>query len=223
MIEIQNKSTTIKLINRVVFYIIGLFFIALGVAFSVNSQLGVSPVNSLPYVISVIIGKDLGTVVIVVFCFYILVQILLLRKEFQWINLTQIVFSTIFGYFVDFAKYILGDFTIPTYLGKLTMLAISILLVALGICIYVNVKLVNMPMEGMTAAIQKKVFKNKTFSDVKVIMDCLVVAVGILLSFTFLGKLVGIREGTVLCAILVGKVMKILQKWIMPILEKLCF
>ncbi|MFS8540829.1 MAG: hypothetical protein LOD89_01895, partial [Tissierellales bacterium] len=137
MIETQNKSNTIKLINRVVFYIIGLFFIALGVAFSVNSQLGVSPVNSLPYVISVIIGKDLGTVVIVVFCFYILVQILLLRKEFQWINLTQIVFSTIFGYFVDFAKYILGDFTIPTYLGKLTMLAISILLVALGICIYV--------------------------------------------------------------------------------------
>lgn len=33
---------------------------ALGVAFSVNSNLGVSPVNSLPYVISKIIHMDLA-------------------------------------------------------------------------------------------------------------------------------------------------------------------
>jgi len=212
-----------KLLNRIIFYIIGLFFIAIGVAFSVNSQLGVSPVNSLPYVISVITGKDLGTMVIVVFSSYIFVQILLLRKEFKWINLTQLVFSTIFGYFVDFAKYIVGDFAIPTYFGKLIMLAISIVLIAIGICIYVNTYLVNMPMEGMTAAVQKKIFKNKSFSDVKVIMDCLVVSIGIVLSFLFLGKIEGIREGTVLCAILVGKVMKPIQKIIVPIIEKLCF
>jgi len=212
-----------KLLNRIIFYIIGLFFIAIGVAFSVNSQLGVSPVNSLPYVISVITGKDLGTMVIVVFSSYIFVQILLLRKEFKWINLTQLVFSTIFGYFVDFAKYIVGDFAIPTYFGKLIMLAVSIVLIAIGICIYVNTYLVNMPMEGMTAAVQKKIFKNKSFSDVKVIMDCLVVSIGIVLSFLFLGKIEGIREGTVLCAILVGKVMKPIQKIIVPIIEKLCF
>ena len=103
------------------------------------------------------------------------------------------------------------------------MLAISIVLIAIGICIYVNTYLVNMPMEGMTAAVQKKIFKNKSFSDVKVIMDCLVVSIGIVLSFLFLGKIEGIREGTVLCAILVGKVMKPIQKIIVPIIEKLCF
>ncbi len=60
------------------------------------------------------------------FCFYILVQILLLRKKFRPIDLTQLVFSTIFGRFVDVAKKVVGDFAIPTYPGQLVMLAISI-------------------------------------------------------------------------------------------------
>ena len=136
-------------------YILGLFILALGVAFSINSQLGVSPVNSLPYVISLITGQDMGKVVICVFSFYILLQLLILRKEFKWINLTQLIFSTIFGYFVDFAKYLLGDFTLPTYGGQLVMMAIGIILIALGISLYMNAGLINMPMEGFTEAVSK--------------------------------------------------------------------
>ena len=75
-----------KFVKRIVIYLAGLFFVALGVAFSVNSNLGVSPVNSLPYVVSRILGKDLGTCVTVIFIGYILIQILLLRKAFRlWI------------------------------------------------------------------------------------------------------------------------------------------
>ena len=102
-------------VARVVIYAIGLLVLAFGVAFSVNSNLGVSPVNSFPYVVSLIVGKSLGTCVTVIFISYILLQILILRKDFQWINLTQILCSTLFGKFVDMAKMIVGDFTIPTY------------------------------------------------------------------------------------------------------------
>lgn len=213
----------IKIIMRIVVYIIGLFVLALGVVFSINSGLGVSPVNSLPYVISKITGRDLGVIVIIVFSFFILVQIVILRKEFKWINLTQLIFSTIFGYFTDFAKMLIGDFTIPTYFGKLLMLAISIFLVALGVSLYMEAKLVNMPMEGMVAAINQKILTNHSFADVKVIMDTSVVILGTLLSLIFLGRLEGIREGTIICALVVGKVMKPIQKKIVPIIEKLCF
>lgn len=101
------------------------------------------------------------------------------------------------------------------------MLAISILLVAIGVSLYMGVKLVNMPMEGMTHAISEKILKKLPFHDVKVIMDCL--SVGIVLSFVFLGKLEGIREGTVICALLVGKIMKPLKKVIDPMIQKFCF
>lgn len=212
-----------KIIIRILIYIMGLFFLALGVAFSINSGLGVSPVNSLPYVIGLISGVETGTMVIIVFTFYILIQIVMLRKDFRWINLTQLIFSTIFGYFTNFAKMIVGSFTIPTYFGQLVMLAISIIFVALGVSLYVDAKLVNMPMEGMVAAINEKLLPNKSFADVKVIMDTTVVMIGIFLSLIFLGRVEGIREGTVICALVVGKLMKPMQKILIPMIEKICF
>ena len=184
------------MVKKALIYVTGLLFMAFGVAFSVNSSLGVSPVNSLPYVISRITGLDLGNCVIGIFAFYILVQILLLRKKFRPIDLTQLIFSTIFGRFVDVAKKVVGDFAIPTYPGQLVMLAISIVFVAIGVCLYMDVQLV--------------------------IMDCLTVVIGIVLSCVFLGKLDGIREGTVICALLVGKLMKPMQKVLKPAVEKIC-
>ena len=171
------------MVKKALIYVTGLLFMAFGVAFSVNSSLGVSPVNSLPYVISRITGLDLGNCVIGIFAFYILVQILLLRKKFRPIDLTQLIFSTIFGRFVDVAKKVVGDFAIPTYPGQLVMLAISIVFVAIGVCLYMDVQLVNMPMEGMTHAVNRVFFPDKPFHDIKVIMDCLTVVIGIVLSF----------------------------------------
>ena len=212
-----------KIIIRILIYIMGLFFLALGVAFSINSGLGVSPVNSLPYVIGLISGVETGTMVIIVFTFYLLIQIVMLRKDFRWIILTQLIFSTIFGYFTNFAKMIVGSFTIPTYFGQLVILVISIIFVALGVSLYVDAKLVNMPMEGMVAAINEKLLPNKSFADVKVIMDTTVVIIGIFLSLIFLGRVEGIREGTVICALVVGKLMKKKKKILIPMIEKICF
>ena len=77
-------------------------------------------------------------------------QILILRRQFKPVNLFQIVFSTIFGYFVNFTKDVVGDFAIPTYPGKLLMLAVSIVFIAIGVVLYIGVELVPMPMEGLS-------------------------------------------------------------------------
>ena len=150
------------------------------------------------------------------------VQIIIKRKEYKWINLTQLIFSTIFGYFADFAKGVMHGFTIPTYFGQLLMMAISIVLVAIGVAIYMDVKLVNMPMEGMTLAISD-CFPNIEFHKIKIIVDCSSVAIGVVLSFLFLHGLFGIREGTILSAILVGKILPVMKKRISPVIQKLCF
>ena len=217
----MGQITPGVVLSKVAVYAVGHLFMAFGVAFSVNSGLGVSPVNSLPYVVSLVLGVDMGSCVIGVFSFYVLVQILIYRRDFKWINLTQIVFSTLFGYFVDFAKAVVGDFALPTYPGQLIMLAVSMVLVALGVCLYMDAGLVNMPMEGMTNAIAERIVK-KPFHDVKVAVDCLAVAAAILLSFVGLGGLEGIREGTLLCALLVGKMMKPMQKVVAPLVARLC-
>ena len=217
----MKKSTPAQFLIRVCIYCLGLMLIAFGVAISVNSNLGVSPVNSLPYVISLIIHVPLGTCVTVIFCAYILLQFLLLRKEFNPINLLQIVFSTIFGYFVDFAKVLVGDWALPTYAGKLTMLAMSIFLIALGVLLYMEVRLVPMPMEGLAATIAKKM--NVPFPTMKTVVDCIVVLTGLVLSFVFLGRLDGIREGTIITAVVTGKIVGLMAKPVSPVVSKLCF
>lgn len=217
----MKKSTPLQFVIRVGVYCLGLLLLAFGVAVSVNSNLGVSPVNSLPYVISKILNIPLGSCVTVVFCSYIVLQILILRREFQPVNLLQILFSTLFGYFVDFAKLVLGDFAIPTYAGKLVMLAVSIVLIALGILLYMDAQLVPMPMEGLTASIAKK--QGKPFPTMKTIVDCVVVGTGIVLCFVFLGVLDGIREGTVITAVVTGKIIAWMRKPVSPVLKKICF
>ena len=211
-----------KMLMRILLYCVGLMFLAFGVAFSVNSNLGVSPVNSLPYVISLILKVDLGRCIIGVFITYMIVQIIIKRREYKWINLTQLIFSTIFGYFADFAKGVMHGFVIPTYFGQLLMMAISIVLVAIGVPIYMDVKLVNMPMEGMTLAISD-CFPNIEFHKIKIIVDCSSVAIGVVLSFLFMHGLFGIREGTILSALLVGKLLPVVKKKISPVIQKLCF
>lgn len=217
----MKKSTPVQFVIRVLIYCLGLLSLAFGVAFSVNSNLGVSPVNSLPYVISRIVNVQMGTCVTAVFCFYILLQILILGRKFNPVNLLQIVFSTIFGYFVDFAKMVLGDFTIPTYFGQLTMLAISIPLIAVGIVLYMDAQLVPMPMEGLSSCLADKF--GMSFPNMKTIVDCLVVGIGLVLCFVFLGKLDGLREGTIITAVVTGKVIALIKKPLSPILKKICF
>lgn len=224
----MKKSTVLQWGIRILFYCIALFFMALGVAFSANSDLGISPVNSLPYVISDIVNKKPGTCVTVVFCFYIVVQILLLRRDFNPINLFQILFSTVFGYFVNFTKWMVGDFLFPGgYGGRLLMQCVGIVFVAFGVFLYLDVDLVPMPMEGMTMAIAEKV--GKPFPYVKTIVDCTVVAIGVVLTIVCLHLIpfrdpgVRIREGTILAALVTGKVIEIIRKPLSPIVQRICF
>ena len=224
----MRKSTPVQWVIRVLFYCIALFLMALGVAYSANSNLGISPVNSLPYVISDIVQVAPGTCVTIVFCIYILVQVIILRKEFNPINLFQIVFSTIFGYFVNFTKWIVGDFVFPGgYVGRLLMQCVGIVFVAFGVFFYLEVDLVPMPMEGMTMAIANKL--KKPFPKVKIWVDCATVALGVILTFVFLHKIpfvhegVRIREGTILAAVVTGYIVALFRKPLSPMVKKLCF
>jgi len=217
-----------RFVYRILIYALGLLFLAFSVAFARNSDLGISPVNSLPNAIWLVceeklptLGMSFGNWVTAVFCFFILLQIILLRKNFKWYNIFQIAFSTLFGFFSDFAKWALGSFTLPGYIGQLAMLLISIVLIAIGISLYVDTKLIPMPTEGLIQAISD-VTKIK-FHNVKTITDCCIVITATLISLLVLGRLEGVREGTIISALLVGKAIGILQKWIKPAVERICF
>ena len=216
----MKTTTPARLAARLGIYTLGLLILAFGIALAVNCKLGVSPVSSLPYVVSLIFNVSLGTCTTIVYATYVLLQMVLLRK-FQPALLLQLVFSTIFGWFVDGAKYVLGDFCLPTYFGQLAMLAASIVLIGFSLVLYLDVKLAPMPAEGLVGCLADKL--GRPFSQMKTAFDCTSVLVAAVLSLVFLGGLVGIREGTVLTALLVGKMMGVLRKFAGPVIRKVCF
>ena len=76
---------------RLVVYFVGLFIMTLGVSMSVKSNLGVSPVSSIPYTITCIFGLEMGKATIVFHIFLVILQIIILRKEFKLKNLLQVL------------------------------------------------------------------------------------------------------------------------------------
>lgn len=206
---------------RLGIYCLALLVLAFGITLSVNSNLGVSPVSSLPYVVSRILPFSLGTCTTVVYALYILAQMVLSGRKFQPALLLQLVFSTLFGYFVDAAKWIMGDFVLPTYLGQLTMLGASIVLISFSIVLYMDVQLVPMPAEGLVACIAGRM--GKSFAAIKTLFDCGSVLAAVLLCLVFLGTITGIREGTILTALLVGRMTGVFRRVLSPLIRKVCF
>ena len=206
-----------KIVKKIIVYCVGLLIMAFGVSFSIKSNLGVSPVNSIPYVLSIVTEINQGTLIIAVFGVFILIQIILLRKQFKIINITQIIMSTLFGYFVNFTNK-LCQFQAPNnYILRLVLLIISIVLIAIGVTLYIAADLIPMPAEGVMLAIVQ--LTEIPFNKIKVTFDTSVVIIAGVFSLIFFNTLVGVREGTLISALLVGRTMNITNKLIEKQLE----
>jgi len=206
----------ISITKRMIVYITGLFLLALGVAFSIKSGLGVSPVSSFPYAISLVMERDVGLMSTVVFTFYILIQIILLRRNFELKNFLQLAVASMFGFFVSASMSLIIPLNPVSYPSRLAFLVISLFLISTGIIFYLTANIVSMPPEGMVLAIQKTT--GIPFSKVKIIFDSTSVLLAAVLLMGFIGNLQGLREGTLLAALGVGRLIGFLSKWLRPIL-----
>lgn len=99
--EAAKKFNAQLFFKKLVVLVIGLFILAFGIALSSKSSIGVSPSASLSYVLSQIFPFSMGTFTMVVNVIFIIVQILLLRKDYKLINLLQLAVVFVFGYFTD--------------------------------------------------------------------------------------------------------------------------
>ncbi len=203
--------------KRLLVYFLGLFIMAIGVVFSVKSALGVSPVTCLANVVHQITAIDLGVCTTAVYCLYILVELLILRRDFQPKMLLQIVASFLFGGMVSLATSLFAFLPAPTtYPMRLVFLLCSIPMVAVGVMLYLAPNILPTPGEGMSLAISKKTGLSVASS--KMVFDCSLVVVSAATSLIWFHGLVGVREGTVISAVSVGFVMKRIMRICQPAL-----
>ena len=203
---------------RIFTLVIGLWIMALGVALSIAADLGTSPISGVPYAISLFTPLSVGTLTIMMHIAFILIQIILLRKEYNPLQLLQLPVAFIFGFMTDTAVFILQDIQPTNYIESLLLCILGIVLVAIGVSSEVASDTVPLAGEGLAIAISK-VLKMK-FGTAKVLVDCSLVIIAITLSLIFLNSLGAIREGTVMAALLVGTIARQLNKLILPAKQK---
>lgn len=200
--------------KRYLLLLAGLSIMAFGVAFSIKASLGTSPISSVPYVVSLFTPLTVGTATIVMHCVFILLQILILRRNYHPIQLMQLPVAFFFGYLTDFGVWAVQGVRCTTYWQQWIVCLIGILLVAVGVSLEVKAGVVVLAGEGVVLGICKVLPKIK-FGYMKVGFDVTLVVIACVLSLGFTGRLQGVREGTVAAALLVGLIAKQLGKLLM--------
>lgn len=197
--------------------IVGLFIMSFGVALSVRSDLGTTPISCIPYVLSFASSLSLGTITIIFNTLLIIIQILLLRSNFPKIQLLQIVVNCIFGYFIDFSLSLTTNLIPSSYLMQWIICFISCLIIALGVFFEVNSKAVVLPGEGVSLAIHSITKIN--FGKLKTGFDTSNVIVGVILSLAFFGTFKGVGLGTIFAGIVVGYIVRFYKRIALLVLD----
>ena len=202
----------LKKYNKYIIYFLSLFIISLGASLSIKANLGTSPLICLPYVCSLITKFSVGEVMFVFTLIFIFIQVVLLRRDFEKRQYLQLVVGTIFSVFVDFSLILVGFINPVGYVNQMILLLVSCVVVAFGVLLEIQTEIVYLPADGVIVAISKVL--KKEFSNVKPFVDTSMVIIAAVLSVVFLGYLAGVREGTVISAIIIGPIVRVLKKYL---------
>lgn len=209
----MQKIHYVQWMKRFIFYLLGLSLVAFGINIAKVSDLGISPVSSIPFVLGAQFDFFTnGQWTTVIYAAFVLVQLLLLLKDFKWYYLLQIAVAFVFGWLVD-GTAILVHLVLSTpefYALKLVLILVSMIFIAFGIFFYLEANIMSMPGEGVTVAISTR-FKC-TVPTAKLIFDISITAIAVILSLCFFGELKIVREGTLICMVGVGLIMKPIMK-----------
>lgn len=189
-------------LKRYLIFLAGLFISSLGVSFITKANLGTSPISSIPYVLSMEFPFSLGEFTIVFSIFLIVLQLIILRKNFRPEHWLQIPVSILFGYFIDLTMILLGWLNPKTYPIQFLDLLIGCVILGFGVYLEVLADVVMLPGESFVRAIVLTWKRN--FGNTKVCFDASMTIVAGLLSILFFHRLQGVREGTIVAALLVG-------------------
>lgn len=197
-----------EIFKRYALFIISLFFSALGVAFTKHGELGVSPISSVANIMSYKFSfLTMGTWLIIWNCILILGQIVILKKDFQLIQLLQVPLSFLFGYFTDFGLWCVSFIPADFYPLRLMMVIVGIIILGFGISLSVIANVIMNSGEAFVKAVSDITKRN--FGNVKIAFDIICVALSIILSLIFFDlSVVGTREGTVISAFFTGITVK---------------
>ncbi|MBQ9025106.1 MAG: hypothetical protein IJ104_01820 [Methanobrevibacter sp.] len=200
------------MIKRICFFVLGLFIMSLGVAFSIKSTFGTTPISSISYSLALCTGIDIGITTFIFNAALIFIQMIILRSKFKPRRLLQFINCFLFGYFTDVALFIVYSMNIPDNLIiNVILIFVSILLTAFGIFVYMPANIAPLPGEGCVESIA--IVTGWRFSSIKIAFDTVMVVIALLMCvFFYTNPFASVNIGTVISAFMVGFTLRQIAK-----------
>jgi len=204
---------------------IGLLLVALGVALSIISNLGTSPLSCPSYILAGTFNLTVGNWTILVNILYVFIQLAVLGRNFKLKYLMQIPASFIFGYLIDLMMFCCQWIHFETFIGRMFLIILSCVVTALGTSIEVIARGWMLSAEMTVYAFTKRI--KKPFGIIKIVMDSSLVVISAVIACLMYGNLFGsgkyegivhvitgqmsgvvIGTGTLIMAFLIGWMMR---------------
>lgn len=198
-----------NIIGRYMLFLVGLFIASMGVAFSTKAGLGTSPVASVPYSVYLVWPIfTLGGWLNLLSVLQITVQVLLLRKKCNVVEIViQTVLAFVYGYLTNLSCWMIRGIEVDSYIKQLIFMLLGCFILAFGIWIQLKGAVAMLPGEAMNRAIS--MVTGKKYENVKIFFDIFYIAIAATICMVFLGRLEGVREGSIIAAIIVGNIIKL--------------
>ncbi len=206
----SEKRSGTNQVKRAALMSAGMSIMALGIALSIRSDLGTTPISTLPLVLSLITSLSVGTATILMNLGFVVAQMLILRGRFQAIQLLQIPAAFLFGFLIDAALWLIRDVDYSTYRQQWVLVLLGVASVGFGVACQITANTLTLAGEGIVLAISNALIrkfgtkKYLLFGWMKTFFDVSLVLISTVLAVVFLHELAGVREGTVVAALGVG-------------------
>lgn len=187
-----RKEKIISFVWQHTLLLIALYIMTLGIATCVKSMLGASVISVLPYVFHDAGMSDLtpsltiGQYTFIMNALLVVGQVMVLRRQFDPVQLFQLLVGFVFGMLIDLNLYLVSWLQPSAVFGKAVAQLAGCTILAIGIAFEVRCGSVTMPGEGFPVAISKVM--NIEFPKVKIVVDTSLVLLGIIFSYAFFGK-----------------------------------
>lgn len=211
---------------RYLWFIVGVLVNSFGIALITKAALGTSPISSVAYVLSLALPLTIGQFTFIMNMVFIALQPVLLRREYRPIQVLQIAVNVVFSAFLDVSMGMLSWLDPTTQPAQLAALLVGCAILGVGVAVEVAPDVLMVPGEGLVRAIYIVVsrrFGSARFGTIKNLFDISLMLIAVVLSLAFFGYLNGIGVGTIIAALLVGRIVNLTNDHLplIPYIKKL--
>lgn len=217
-LHITDRTKIIEFLWQHIWLLISLYIMTLGVALCVRSNLGSSVISSIPMAFA-LAGQEgltfpmsIGGYTNIMNIILVVLQILVLRRRFEPVQLFQLVIGFLFGALIDANMILTSYFDYSQLWMQILAQFAGCSVMAFGIAMEVRCGSVTMPGEGIQVAMAR--VTGMPFPKMKIIIDTVLVALAVASCYVFWGawqwNIIG--PGTLFAMLYVGFMVKLIGR-----------